>query len=329
MHPTGIIYARVSDPASQATEDDVSIETQINDCHALARTLGIAVIGVCVDDKRYRNAHGLMVDPSGTRTDRPAWREMLARVERGEANVIIAWKEDRLLRGVRAAVAFGDVIEQTRVRVELVKEKFDLRMLYLKASIGKMEIDNIRERTTMGRVGRAKKGLTATRTSPYYTPVRDPATGRTTGYQFNETYRTAFDEMARLFLSRVSYREIHKRLGLNPRTGKRWGPESIRQILMNPFYRGEVHYGRRQRIAGGPQFTVPGKHPAAWDAETCAAIESEVARRVAIGSHAPRSKRAVFSGVLRCGLCQQRLSPNGSGSNNKRKKLFIFYDCYR
>src|SRR5258708_35458894 len=108
--------------------------------------------------EKYR-VRGRLVGPAGARTDRRAFGQMLADGAGGKYDLILAWKEDRLYRGVHAAVLVDDLIGRAGVRVELVKETFDRRMLFIKAAIGRMDLDNTRERPALAMSERVRSGL--------------------------------------------------------------------------------------------------------------------------------------------------------------------------
>lgn len=317
------IYTRVS---SEMQAERVSPEVQLSECESHAVAHGYTIVGVYTDTERYR-VRGRLVEPSGTRTDRPAFRRLLADGEAGAFDVIIGWKEDRIYRGVRPAVLIDDLIESTGVSVELVKETFDRRMLFLKAAIGKIEIDNIRQRTEMGKLERVRGGMHYGGKVPLgYTAVKDGA-GRTLAYAFDPAWREFFTDLARHFLARLSYLEIGRRLGTNPRTGHAWDHSTVAGLLRNPFYRGALAYGWQ---SGAPAFTVAGQQPPAWDVATCAAIDRELARRAG-QVHAPRGI-ALWSGILRCGYCG-RLMVNVVATDTRRKdgipRHYRSYGCYR
>jgi DNA invertase Pin-like site-specific DNA recombinase len=67
------------------------------------RQRGYVVVARFVDCEKYRSK-GKLVQPSGERKDRPQYSAMLAAAKRGEFEVIVAWKEDRLYRGMYAAM---------------------------------------------------------------------------------------------------------------------------------------------------------------------------------------------------------------------------------
>lgn len=104
------IYARISNE-HQAGEDWVSIEAQLVDCEAYCRERGYVVVARYVDKERYRSK-GKLVQPSGQRKDRPQYVAMLKAAQAREFDMIIAWKEDRLYRGMYAAMPFAEVLDE-------------------------------------------------------------------------------------------------------------------------------------------------------------------------------------------------------------------------
>ncbi|MEM7133404.1 MAG: recombinase family protein [Chloroflexota bacterium] len=152
------IYARVSSER-QAAEDRVSIEVQVKDCEALCQEQGYHIVGTYIDQEKYR-VSGKLVQPSAERKDRPAYQSMLKAARDDRFDLVIAWKEDRLYRGMYAAMPLSELLDEKgrRFDIELVKETFDRKMLGIKAAMGKIEVDNIRERMLMGRRERLERG---------------------------------------------------------------------------------------------------------------------------------------------------------------------------
>lgn len=296
---TAALYARVS-TSDQASEEKCSLDVQLSDGRALCHERGYTVAAEFVDASPYRS-DGRLVQPSGTRTDRPDFRAMLEFVRGGRAGVIVAWREDRLYRSLKAASMVDDLIEETGVTIELVKEHFDRSMLGFKAAIGRYELTAIKERLTMGREARARSGLPPTGVSPAYRKLID-ANGETTGYEFKQEYREFFDRLAACFLDGASFNRIALAIGDNPLNGKRLDPEAVRRILRDPFHRGLIAYGHKARDRK-VRFTAPGKHTPVWDPETIDRLERELERRDRVGRSFPRSPDAIFTGILRCGFC--------------------------
>ena len=154
MGQLAAIYVRTS---SEAQAEKASPEEQERDCRQLADERGLEVVAVFRDVTKYR-VGGKLVEPSGTRADRPGLRAMMAAAGRGEFDTILAWKEDRLYRGLRPLLDVLDVVQTCRLDVLLAKETYDARMAPLKASVAQMELDSLKERMTMGVKARLRAG---------------------------------------------------------------------------------------------------------------------------------------------------------------------------
>lgn len=318
-----VIYRRTS---SERQGEKVSPESQLADAEAYAKARGYTVVGVYTDIERYR-VRGRLVEPSGSRADRPEFLRLIADGQAGLYDIIVAWKEDRLYRGIKPAVIVDDLIESAGVTVELVKENFDRKMLFIKAGIARLELESIKERTEMGKIGRAQSGLHHGGRVPHgYRAVKDTF-GTVQNYELVPEWRGFFDDLARLFLERVPYYDLAQRLPLNPRTGRPWPASTIRYFLMNPFYRGKLAYGWNTRE---PDFVVKGRQAPAWDAETIEAIDRELARRH--HNHwGPRGTGA-WSTIVRCGICGHTLATNNARQvtrQNEGHTLYRMYGCSR
>ena len=82
---------------------------------------------------------------------------MLAAAWRGHFDTIVCWKSDSLSRGMYAAALLEVVEAQAhQIRLEAVMD-----------AIGKIELDNYRERSTLRKRGTAKQGRMHTSGFPY------------------------------------------------------------------------------------------------------------------------------------------------------------------
>ncbi|MDP6455144.1 MAG: recombinase family protein [SAR202 cluster bacterium] len=138
-------YTRVS-TAAQATEDRVSLTEQQTDIQAYS------------DSKGYELVSWYSDVGSGASKRRKEFQRMLKGAREYEFDVIIAWKSDRLARGIHPYAALSEALEGTNIAIEGVKDVLDAKIMPIMAAIGKLELDNIRERARMGLRGRAHQG---------------------------------------------------------------------------------------------------------------------------------------------------------------------------
>lgn len=159
MAKRAVIYIRTS--SEQQAEKNSPIEQEA-DCRQLAQENGLVVVNVYRDIERYR-VKNKWVEPSGMRYDRPGLLSMLRDAADGQFDVILAWREDRLYRGMRAMLLVLEAIQQHNLSIILVRETFDVATAPLKAWLAQVELEHIKERMTMGvkarlRAGKANSG---------------------------------------------------------------------------------------------------------------------------------------------------------------------------
>jgi DNA invertase Pin-like site-specific DNA recombinase len=154
MGRRAVIYVRTS---SEQQGEKCSPVEQEADCRQLADKQGLVVVNVYRDIERYR-LKNKWVEPSGTRFDRPGLLAMLRDAADDQFDVILAWREDRLYRGMRAMLLVLETVQQHKLEVQLAMDTFDPATAPLKAWLAQVELDNIKERMTMGVKARLKAG---------------------------------------------------------------------------------------------------------------------------------------------------------------------------
>jgi site-specific DNA recombinase len=112
-----LAYSRVSGE-KQDTEDHFSISEQRAAIEEYCQRKDYTSVAHYVDNKRYKS-RGRWVEPSGTRSDRPQFQAMLKAVRNGEGDLIVAWKGDRLYRGIYSAVALLEALDEGGVGVKV------------------------------------------------------------------------------------------------------------------------------------------------------------------------------------------------------------------
>lgn len=246
------IYVRTS---SEQQGGKASPDEQERDCRALAEQLSLTVTAVYRDTERYR-VKGRMVDPSGTRADRPGLSAMLADSAAGRIDTILAWKEDRLYRGLRVMLMVLEAIQEHKLEVYLAKEAFDPRMAPVKAWVAQMELDALKERMTMGVKARLRAGKANTGQDRY--GYRRDGEEIVVVEEEAEWVRRIFD----WYVDRVPILEIRRRLiaADAPQKGSsrprkvEWAITSIQGVLKSAY---EYAYGVKIQTRAGEAFTIP------------------------------------------------------------------------
>jgi hypothetical protein len=124
-----VIYLRT---ASEPQGEKSSTVEQEADCQTLAKQKGLQVVCVYRDVQKYRVGNRI-VEPSGSRSDRPGPMAMLKDACRDEFDVSIAWREDRLYRGIRAMLMVLETIQAYGIEILLAKESFDSKVAPIRA----------------------------------------------------------------------------------------------------------------------------------------------------------------------------------------------------
>jgi DNA invertase Pin-like site-specific DNA recombinase len=308
-----VIYVRVS---TEKQADKVSPEAQEADCRALAERQGYVIVAVYRDIEKYR-VGGKLVEPSGTRADRPQLRAMLADARAGLFDVMLAWKSDRLYRSYRPMLDVLETIEETDVEIELVKETFDKRMMGGMVWVAKMELDAKHDRLQMGMTGRLAQGKGLRACAPY-------------GYKMENGYYVIAEAEAQWvrliwqwFGDGVSVGKIRQRLieggaKQRERVGYKspWPINWLQRILRHSYY----NTGGFQLSWGGQRFTVT--VPKIVDDETAALVQDRVTR---FKGYTPGRSQvpALAAGLLHCEACGTKMFVDSHRMGDK------FYPSYR
>jgi DNA invertase Pin-like site-specific DNA recombinase len=163
-------YARVS-TEEQNRMDSVSLDQQIDEMDTLGDRSDWQVVAKFIDCENYVATQspkkGKIANPSGERADRPEFLKMLEFVKSGEIDAIVCWRDDRLVRHPRVAVALedaldiGDTRRPGRPKIEIYDATgvmIDRSTLSIKAAIWREENKRRAERVRMGRIGTLKDG---------------------------------------------------------------------------------------------------------------------------------------------------------------------------
>ena len=241
------IYARVSSQG-QDTEDKTSISEQIADMESHCQRRGLTIAA------RYQEVG------KGWSKNRPEFQRMLADARLGRFDTIVCWKSDRLSRGMYPAAALMEVVEAYQIEIEAVLDAIDMKTFGLMAAIGKIELDNFRERSSMGKRGSAKQGRIPVNNIPF-------------GYRLGEDRRPEIVEADAEIVRRVFHLYVRQGIGApaiakkltaegvpTPHAVGRWYDATVRRILSHEAYRGTWWYGKIRHVsteAGMRRFDRP------------------------------------------------------------------------
>jgi len=252
MQRKGAIYIRTS---SESQGEKASPSEQEADCRSLAKEKGLMVVHVYRDIEKYRVKNKL-VEPSGLRSDRPGLLAMLKDVAKGEFDVILAWREDRLYRGLRSMLLVLEAIQQYNIMILLAKETFDPQIAPIRAWVAQMELESMQERMTMGVIARLKAGKANTG-QDRYGYVRD-------GEQIHILEEEAewVRQIFTWYTQKTPLMQIRKRLiaANAPQNGSsiyrqiQWSRSSIQAILRSAK---EYAYGFKAYSRAGQTFHIP------------------------------------------------------------------------
>ena len=252
MSRRAAIYIRTSSETQGEKSSPLEQET---DCRHLAQEKELQVVQVYRDVEKYRVGNRL-VEPSGSRSDRPALQAMLKDATRDKFDVILAWREDRLYRGIRAMLMVLETIQDYKIDILLAKENFDPKIAPIRAWVAQMELDGMKERMTMGVIARLKAGKPNTGQDRY-------------GYiRIGETIRVQKKEakwvrnIFKWYIQKTPLMQIRKRLiaANAPQKGSsiprhiQWSRSSIQAILKSSK---EYAYGFKTYSRAGQTFQIP------------------------------------------------------------------------
>lgn len=71
---------------------------------------------------------------------------MLKDATRDKFDVILAWREDRLYRGLRSMLTVLETVQDYKIEILLAKENFDSKIAPVRAWVAQMELDGMKGR---------------------------------------------------------------------------------------------------------------------------------------------------------------------------------------
>ncbi|MBQ3405673.1 MAG: recombinase family protein [Lachnospiraceae bacterium] len=297
-----VIYARYSSSGQR----EESIEGQIRECRAYAARNNLAVIGEYTDKAL-----------SGRPDRRPGFKKMIHDAERGDFDVVICWKMDRLARNRYDSAMYKHKLRKCGVKLFYAMESVPegpegIILESVMEGYAEYYSENLSQNVKRGNYESAKElktlGLTllGLRKGPDGRFEIDPDTAPIVQRIFNE------------YASGKPAKEIYTELnaeGFRTSRGGLFNKNSIRRIIQNERYAG-VYIWQDMRVEGGiPQLV---SHEI-W--EKCQ-LQSD---KFHVSPAAHRDAPFLLTTKLFCGHCGAAMT--GDSGRSKSGSTYHYYIC--
>ncbi len=317
------LYIRVS-TEEQAESPEGSIKNQEE---RLRRTVRDKI-----EDGSDAEIVGVFIDAglSGKDTNRPQLQKMLARIRRGEINLVMVTELSRLSRNTKDFGEMWEVFHQYKCEFHSLREKFDTTnaagemMLHMMINFAQFERRQTAERIAASFRVRAERGLYNGGCVPLGYRIPEDKSGKLLVHEEEaEIVRTAFKafldreslSLAVTWLNENNIRFNRKMIGGGrPRTGH-FLFESLHKILRNKAYIGIRVYRTNEGLK-----ETKAAWPAIVDDITFQRVQEILTKNYRRKKPAtPNRYPYQLTSLIVCGVCGDRLC--GKSAWGKRKKI--------
>ena len=269
--------------------------------------------------KRY-NIYKVYQDAgiSAKNDKRPAYQEMIEDVKKGNINVIVALKLDRLTRSVYDIEKLMKFVNDYECDIDCMADESNTTtsngrmVMRIMTSVSQNEIEKCSERTKFGMAGAIKNGHIPNRTGLGFKRenkklVPDPLT--------KDIIVRIFD----LYLEGKSHQAIANIYNKEKVLGKtNWYDSTIQKILSNELYKGDYVNGKRTKHPTYYENVIePIVSKEKW--ESCQYQKLRNAR------HYERTATYLFTNKLKCSKCGNFLGGHATAKTNGKK--YYYYKC--
>lgn len=241
-------------------------------------------------------------DESGGTQDRPGLRRIMERIEAGETGGVACWRLNRFARNVAGAIGDVEHIQAAGGVLAFVEEDIDPTgpfgdfILKVLLAVAELELNNVKAGWKVAKARAISRGVHIGPTPLGY--VRAPGSTLEVDPDRGQIVSDAFTAAARDGLAAA---ESVLRARVPERT---WSAYTVRRLLANRTYLGEVRYG--------PELVSADAHPA-----LVSRAVFEGAQHEPTGQRRPRGDFPL-SGVASCGTCGARMVGARGGADGRR-----------
>ena len=317
-------YIRYS---SNMQDDNFSLDAQLRQIKARATAEGVVIVKVYSDP----------ATSAYTKKFRPGIVEMLKGAQKGEFEFLYVHKVDRLARRLEWAIEIAKQIGKEGVVLKAVEQNFDLStpegklMFHLLGSLGEFYSDNLSKETHKGKYERARQGYhNGWVPWGYKSEEMENRRLATPDPDLVPIVRQTFERYATgLYYDQEMANWLNSQ-GFRTRFGRPFTKDALRDLLQNPFYKGDVLY-RGQYAQGGKTRRkadaeiMKGLHSPIIDEELFYKCQrARAARRRQPNSKQVTRRVYLLSGLLTCKHCGRRLRAQSSPHNRYYREASRF-----
>ena len=295
------LYARKSTESED--RQVLSIEQQLTEVKEYAKKEKLNVIAELTESMTAK------------KPGRPIFNEVLARIEKGEADGIIAWNPDRLARNSIDGGRIIYLVDTGKIKdLKFPTFRFDNNaygkfILSIAFGQSKYYTDNLSENIKRGIRQKLRKGIW-----PNWAPLGYLNDPKPRSIVIDKKTSPLIKRLFELYATgKYSIRKLQEILYEKGLIGKKNKPLSASQtqyLLRNPFYYGIFRYDNE---------IYEGSHPPIITKQLFEKVQKVLSQR----HRATRKKKYnyVFRGFIKCGEC------GGMITAEIKKKRYIYYHC--
>lgn len=285
------IYVRVS--TEEQVQEGFSIRAQEQKLKDYARIKDWSIYKIYMDE-------GI----SGKNlVDRPAMQELIADVESGAVKNVLVFKIDRLTRSTADLIYLTELFNNCECSFNSLMESIDTQTasgrMFLKiiGIFAEFERENIIERVKVGLERKVKEGYSIGSLPSYGYDRPSNQKVQTINQQEAEIVREIFD----IYVNQgVGINDIVRRLNarkIATKNNKTWSNKSIRKILSNSNYIGNVRHHTKDEKQ---EYSVEGRHEPIISEELWGNAQRILGNNKRTTPRNPPRDDNYFSGFLKC-----------------------------
>lgn len=321
---TAIIYARVS--TVRQAEDELPIDSQIEQCHKKAKELSATVIHVYRDDGK-----------SGRYDTRPAFQRAINYCELSSPDYFITWSSSRFARNIEDAIVYKRKLGKAGVNLIYVSMDVDTETIGGFALDTVMSLfDDIYSRqlaadTVRGMMKNARDGYFNGGSLPFgFESYPAPDNNKRKKLRANPTESPIVVEIFDLKINGHGLRSIAAHLNDRNKLnrGRRWNKSTVSSVLRSYAVIGQTSFNKKNKRTGRENPSTEWINIQSHD--PIIAIEKwntvqDLMRACSFGNSATsHNSTRFFTGLLFCDKCGSSMQiESGSGRSQK----YYYYNC--